>query len=414
MGSKRRSRAKVLALTTVVLIATGCGGADSDESSSTSAAGASTTTTVATPGDPIVLGFINQEDTPAGSFPDVRLGAEAAVEYVNQELGGVGGRPLELVTCKTQGTPESTQTCANTLVEADPVLILAGEDFQMGSAYPIFEQAGLSITGLLPVTAADFTSTNAYFFSGGSIASMLAMDKFVAEELASKNVAIIYQDDAAGTAALPLVTGPLDKLDVQHSEVGEKADAADFTPAVVAATGDDPDALVVLLGPQGCVGVMKARQSLGLDLPIVTTGACYAEDVLDSVGEAAYNTYFTGGADLDRPEDNDDVATYREEMAQHSPDTDYRGLAAAGFSTVMTTYEVLAGLGPDAMDPASIAEAMTTTQDGHLFLGGTWTCGTMAIFPSICSTGVPMFLYDENGRTDMADGVPFDGSELLG
>jgi branched-chain amino acid transport system substrate-binding protein len=411
MNVERAAGRSVVLLLALAVTAGACG---NDDVGTGQGGSDTTSTTMATPGEPIVLGFINQEDTPAGSFPEVRLGAAAAVDYINAELGGVDGRPIELVTCKTQGTPESTQTCANRLVESDPVLVLVGEDFQMGSAYPIFEQAGLPVAGLLPVTPADFTSTIAHFFSGGSIASMLAIDKFVAEELEAERVAIIYQDDAAGTAALPLVTGPLDALGVQHSATGEKADAADFTPAVVAATDGDPDALVVLLGPQGCVGVMKARQSLGLELPIVTTGACYAEDVLASVGDAAHNTYFTGGADLDRPEDNPDVAIYREKLEQYASGTDYRGLATAGFSTVMTTYEVLAGLGPDAMDPASIAQALRDTQDGHLFLGDTWTCGTMAIFPAICSTGVTIFRYDEHGRTDVAGGAPFDGSELLG
>src|SRR5262245_62499943 len=45
-------------------------------------------------GEPIRIGHINQEDVPIGSFPEVRLGAETAVAFVNAELGGVGGRPV--------------------------------------------------------------------------------------------------------------------------------------------------------------------------------------------------------------------------------------------------------------------------------------------------------------------------------
>ena len=56
-------------------------------------------------GAPVVVGFVNQENAAVGSFPEVRADAEAAVRYVNAELGGVGGHPLRLESCVTDGTP---------------------------------------------------------------------------------------------------------------------------------------------------------------------------------------------------------------------------------------------------------------------------------------------------------------------
>ena len=43
--------------------------------------------------EPIVIGYVNQEGgVPA--FPEATVGTEAAVEYINGELGGIGGHPL--------------------------------------------------------------------------------------------------------------------------------------------------------------------------------------------------------------------------------------------------------------------------------------------------------------------------------
>ncbi len=67
-------------------------------------------------GEPIVVGLLNQEDAPVGSFPDLRKGAEAAVRHVNADLGGVGGRPIRLESCATRGTAESSQSCATRIV----------------------------------------------------------------------------------------------------------------------------------------------------------------------------------------------------------------------------------------------------------------------------------------------------------
>src|SRR3954447_1148709 len=51
--------------------------------------------------DPIVIGYVNQEGgVPA--FPEATAGTEAAVKYINAELGGVAGHPVELKKCLVQ------------------------------------------------------------------------------------------------------------------------------------------------------------------------------------------------------------------------------------------------------------------------------------------------------------------------
>ena len=75
-------------------------------------------------GDPIVIGFQNPEGDPNGSFPEFSLAAEATVEYINNELGGLGadiangkpGRPIQLEVCKMAIAPDDSQRCANELV----------------------------------------------------------------------------------------------------------------------------------------------------------------------------------------------------------------------------------------------------------------------------------------------------------
>src|SRR3546814_12356513 len=46
-----------------------------------------------------------------------------AVEYANEYLGGIGGRPIELVVCGNGATPAGAQDCANQLVEQDVVAV---------------------------------------------------------------------------------------------------------------------------------------------------------------------------------------------------------------------------------------------------------------------------------------------------
>ena len=81
--------------------------------------------------DPVLVGLINMENSPAGSFPEARVAIEAAADWVNSELGGINGRPIELVTCITDFSIEKSQSCAQEMVMAGVVAVTTGID--MGS-----------------------------------------------------------------------------------------------------------------------------------------------------------------------------------------------------------------------------------------------------------------------------------------
>ena len=85
-------------------------------------------TASAADGEPIVLGMINQENTPVGSYPELSSATRAAIEFVNAELGGVNGRPLELEVCNTEFSPEGSTSCAQQFVQAGVPAVLGGID----------------------------------------------------------------------------------------------------------------------------------------------------------------------------------------------------------------------------------------------------------------------------------------------
>ena len=90
--------------------------------------------------DPVLVGLINMENSPAGSFPEARGAIEAAADWVNSELGGVNGRPVELVTCITDFSIEKSQSCAQEMVMAGVVAVTTGIDVGSNGSIPIFEQ----------------------------------------------------------------------------------------------------------------------------------------------------------------------------------------------------------------------------------------------------------------------------------
>ena len=68
-------------------------------------------------GDPITIGYVNQEGaTPA--FPENTVGLEAAVDYINSTLGGVQGRPVQIKKCVVQ-KEEDGQKCGQEMLADD-------------------------------------------------------------------------------------------------------------------------------------------------------------------------------------------------------------------------------------------------------------------------------------------------------
>ncbi len=108
---------RVLRTATVIgcsgVLALGALTACADDSSESSTAG-ETSQLPSNPatGDPVKVGLIVPEGG-AVTTPMVREGSEAAVEYLNNNGGGIGGHQIELVVCKQQEEPASATKCAN-------------------------------------------------------------------------------------------------------------------------------------------------------------------------------------------------------------------------------------------------------------------------------------------------------------
>ena len=67
-------------------------------------------------GDPVRIGYVNQD----ALFPEATIGIDAAVAYANAELGGIGGRPIELVTC-TITVAEDGAACGTQFANDDSI-----------------------------------------------------------------------------------------------------------------------------------------------------------------------------------------------------------------------------------------------------------------------------------------------------
>ncbi|HXD64679.1 MAG TPA: hypothetical protein VNV17_08685, partial [Solirubrobacteraceae bacterium] len=140
----RRGWLGVVALAATLMVATGCGSSKSSSTTSSASASATSSTAAATapaatPGSggagsasvtnyltyvdgkagkansslpPVTVGWVNQQGGQQVIGALATNGAQLAVKYINDQLGGIDGHPLVLSTCFITSAEEEGTTCA--------------------------------------------------------------------------------------------------------------------------------------------------------------------------------------------------------------------------------------------------------------------------------------------------------------
>ena len=144
-----------------------------------------------------MVGLLNLESGPV-TFPEYRQAAEAAVKYINDYKGGIGGRPVQLETCATDGQPSTSGRCAGQIADKKPAFILGGADTGAPGAYPVWKRANLAVVGGIPFTPVESNANNGVMFISVSIADNAAASKYAVEKLGVKKASVIYTDDTQG------------------------------------------------------------------------------------------------------------------------------------------------------------------------------------------------------------------------
>jgi branched-chain amino acid transport system substrate-binding protein len=430
--TRRRLTAGAAAVVALALTAAACGSSSKGTSAgvpATTAAGAATTaaaggttttaaaaggatTTGATPLDKagaaddslpkLKIGFINQEAGSAGTYPENKAAAEAAVQFINKELGGVGKHAIELDECVTDGTVASSQKCAQQMVNDKVTFVTGGLDNNMQGWYPILDPAGVPVIGGIPVAGADFNAANGYFFVGGGATTYPGLAAYIIMFMPNvKKVGVLANDTPGAAAALPLVTKPLQAKGVTVSNVKVPVSQADWLAPF--ASVKDNDAVAVLVGSANCISLAKARDSQQSTVPMVSVSACYSQATVQGAGQSALNGW-TVNQNFDDPQgDSPDAKTFQDTMHKYAgANANLSGFAPVVFNDLITLYtNILKPLGYEGSTTDKIVAKVKDPAGGKVFMGPTYKCAvTGAPFKAICNYYSHWFAIKEGKLTN--------------
>jgi branched-chain amino acid transport system substrate-binding protein len=347
-----------------------------------------TTPTQAT-GDPIRIGMINQENTPLGSFPELRLGVEAAVEFINDELDGVGGRPLELVTCITSFSVEQSQACAQQMVQRDVVAVVGGIDITSNGSIPILEANQIPYIGGIPVNFDEMRSPISFQFSGGAPGAMVAFADYAAHVQGAKKVAIAYGEyQSIEAAAIDFGASTLRDAGITDVvQVPFPVTTTDFLPVLTKANEGNPDAIFLGAADTACAPAMKTAQDLGITAKLYLVGACAAPGIAEQVGEAAVDGRIFN---VEGPVSSHDreAQLYFAVLGRYAdPALEGASAATVSFRGAMNLYSLMSDLGPDGVSRGALLDLVRSARNRPSFDGHAYTCDGQQVpsLPSLCS-----------------------------
>ena len=387
-------------------------------------------------GAPIVIGLHNPEGDPNGSFPEYRIGAQAAEQYINNELGGVGadyaagkpGRPIKIEVCSTAISPADSQRCANELAAKKPLIVFSSINF-FGNHYATFNAAKIPVLVGAPITALDFTSPGTFAIGGGGgcVGIHTGLIEFATKDLKGRNVAVPWANTPPGVYCyhdlekkplqvlngttpakdniaaltmpnLKLVGVPI--LPGQADVTAQAQQVLDFKPDVIvfSAQGADCWSLVTALGK---LGWTPAK------IPLVLAGGCIDDKQAKEAGDLAKGIYFVGSTPITNTAAltgllKQESILYTDRSIKYGAKDDYtKGFATLGFEGIMNVWEqanLVAKGDPSKVTGAGIEASFAATKGAHSFGGEPLECvNAPAPYIAACNTSVTAQQWNGSG-----------------
>ena len=428
----RRGWLGIVALAATVIVAAGCGSSSSSTtSSSTSSASASSssstaaaTTPAATPGSggagaasvtnyltyvdgkagkanpslpPVTVGWVNQQGGQQVIGALATDGAELAVKYINDQLGGIDGHPLALDTCFITSAEEEGTTCGQKFLANKSISVIDVGAVAIGiqSLYSTLGSAKPVITGV-SVTPVDSTKANAVILFGDVTHVLGPFGTYASQVLHAKTAALVYPDIAGITDGAAAISASLKAAGVKVKSVAYDPNETDLIGPLTSAGASSADLVIPYTEAGGCVDLAKGLKQLGITdaKKILSAPLCLNSQVAQGLGgDFPIWTYAIASSLYGDPTDPG-MPAYMKVTAQYgqtaeAPDP----WNIVSFGQMLTTARFLNQLGYSGITPSAVlAKAKAFT--GPVALGApSLQCGKYPSAPAVCNDRTQFFLY---------------------
>ena len=236
---------------------------------------------------PVTIGWINQQGGQQAIGPLATAGAQMAVKYINAELGGVGGHPVQLKTCFITSAEEEGKTCAQQLLADKSVQVIDEGAVAIGiqSFYSTIAGAKPVIVGVA-VTPVDSVQKNAVIMFGDVTHVLGPFGTYATQVLHAKTAALVYPNISGITDGATAIYNSLKSAGVSVKKVAYDESSTDLIGPLTSAGASSADMVIPYSDSSGCVNLAKGLKQLGITdaKKIVSAPLCLNGQVAAGLG----------------------------------------------------------------------------------------------------------------------------------
>jgi branched-chain amino acid transport system substrate-binding protein len=368
-------------------------------------------------GDPVRLGMVSDGATQAFDNTDELRAAEATAEYWNEHRGGVGGHPVEVVTCETGADPAGATDCANQFVEEDVVAVALSQSAVAESVWEPLHAAGVPTLWFQATGQDILLDTESSFVIVNPLTTLFGLPISVAESEGADKVAFVLIDVPQARQAVEAL-GPtiLGNAGIDYEVIPIAPGTADMTPQMQEVAESGAGVVHITGNDAFCIAAFNGLTAVGYDGAITALNQCITDATREAVpGDVLEGTSITASIALGA-EDDPTYQTYRAVIDAFGEDVQdvENATAMGGFVAMASLLTSLDGISGD-ITPESVVAAIKAMPEEELPGGGglTFRCGgsSIAMMPAVCSNEWLRTELDADGRPTAYTAV--DSTDIL-
>ncbi|ONH58923.1 branched-chain amino acid ABC transporter substrate-binding protein [Frankia sp. CcI49] len=394
-------------LAAILFSGAACGSSGNDRATGENDGGGAGATALLGPsavaqGAPVRIGFVTDGRNAVADTTVEAAAANATVAYVNEHRSGIGGRPIELVTCQTLSDPSKGTDCGNEMIEKNVAAVLIGSSTVNESAWKPLHDAGVPVMLFASGGAdqlADAEST--FILSDPTFGTITLPLRLAKDRHASKVTAVVIDVPAALNLVNNVAPKLFEKAGVGLEVVAVPPGTADMTPQMQRVA--DGGGIVFIVGNDSfCISAMNGLRAVGFDGQVSAVSQCVTDATRKAVpGDALEGTVIaaTASAGSDSPSKK----LYDAVMATYAKgDFDDSGNSGMNmFTTVMAFRTGTEGITRDVSSESLIAALRSMSAADLTGVDGVrFRCNGKAYpqSPSVCVRGGLTTTLDGDGQ----------------
>ena len=236
---------------------------------------------------PIKIGWLNQQGGPVEVSVTATDGAHIALRFINEQAGGIGGHPVELVECFIAQNEEEGQQCGQQFANDQEVVAVATGAVGIG-----MESFHAALAGSKPVIVGvsinpvDPAQETAAILFGDAQYILAPYATFARDVLGTQSAALIYPEGFNQESAAAGQASAFEAAGIPTEVVSYPGTTPDLSVPLAAAGAQDVDLVMPVIIPDECVKFQQAILQLGIpEEKVLASPICLTPQVSEALGD---------------------------------------------------------------------------------------------------------------------------------